>query len=107
MGNVPTYETKIKIFVSRFVLGAWFLVGTVIEYIVISFCVFAGRQYDFKIGCRLVLNPLIYDALLKIEILINHISGFRLSILNHIWIVVFCLPNHKSHWMYVKPFFLM
>lgn len=37
MGNVPTYETKIKIFVSRFVLGAWFLVGTVIEYIVIEF----------------------------------------------------------------------
>lgn len=48
--------------------------GTVIEYIVI-------------ISCRLVLNPLIYDALLKIEILIYHISGFCLTFLNHIWIV--------------------
>lgn len=46
-----------------------------------------GRQYEFKISCRLVLNPLIYDALLKIEILIYHISGFCLTLLNHIWIV--------------------
>lgn len=35
----------------------------------------------------MVLNPLIYDALLKIEILIYHISGFCLTLLNHIWIV--------------------
>lgn len=60
--------------------------GTVIEYIWIEFLCIC-RQYDFKIGCRLVLNPLMNDALLKIEILINHISGFHLTLLNHIWIV--------------------
>lgn len=37
MGNVPIYETKIKFLGSWFDLGAWFLVGTVIEYIVVEF----------------------------------------------------------------------
>lgn len=37
MGNVLIYEIKIKIFVLRFVLGVWFFVGIVIEYIVIEF----------------------------------------------------------------------
>lgn len=36
-GQRTNLWNKIKIFGSRFVLGAWFLVGTVIEYIVIEF----------------------------------------------------------------------